>query len=1677
MQEALPEDFYYDTAAFARELADRELPQSFAPLHHSFAFESGKRQNLHYLDDDSTLVYAAGSIVHFLDLQTNTQSYLPSLSGNSIGALVVYSGSERTLIAIAERAKESPNVLLYEYPSLRLYRVLRKGTERAYSAACFSPDGSKLATVGSYPDYMLTVWDWAREAIILRSKAFSQEVYRVTFSPRSDGQLVTSGTGHIRFWEMAQTFTGLKLQGAIGKFGQVELSDISGYEELPNGNVLSGSDWGNLLIWEGNLIKCEICRTGGINCHEGSIEVVLRNGNEIITAGGDGYVRRWKLSTLEGAEVTDEMPIFELDPVAEIFLGKQEQGRTVSCIQTMLQGEDHWMIQDSAGAIYKVSLDAEPGTQEYCNTVMLFHSGGITGLDVSPVNHAAVTCGADGSVRLWSYVEKEAILTHRSNAGATAIVWASRSVDSEGRTLCCAYADGVVRVLKRCKDGLKLMHALKPHRAKITALVYSPDARLLATGAEDGTIFLISVKNKYSPIGFVTGTAAVTTLSWAEQSVSSEEPLLMAGYVDGTIREIVCPLEADVEDTYELKVKDREFDVTPLMELKKAIKREELAAEERAAKADAPAEEPPDEEEDASMDAAPVDEPPPPEIEIEVEPLGFPLAILCRKRPGDKRGSSFLISFSNEPGTVWLCEWSSTGPPTMVQRHAAPVCGLTPSKSGNYQLSTAKDGSVCVSEKDTESFWMGHAHGACDRLIAHLSFDDAFLLSAGIDDNFFVHRIAANNVREGILRDATLPLMSTEGSDVADITDPNTYSIEESKQKQEKDLRQAAANEKKKGVRGQVELLRAEFSALLKENEQLPTTERLPRDEFYIDPGLRKATAEETEERLALAREELAWEAERVHLARSKLETRFLKDSAVEHIVLHGFANDLSVKSFRTVELADWQRNAMEQVHSVIASEQAARQRRRASLQGGDLGGGDEGEEGDDDIKMDDGTKGKEEKLNKAQERLLKRQARAKEWADFNAQKPDDKYEDPADVAAIAWAETHMGDFSLKTDDDYVVPEAQRVNAQKKKRQIVLLDESIHAIKMGFNERFLALRDLKKRLLHSMSEDDARLEAIAKELADTPEGALIDEQTMNVTPVQSTELAQEEEPERREIVTDAELQEFVSAKAAKQAKAKGGMGGMGNSGMGGGATAADPIVSSEESAGDTSEPSALEETAPEVPTASEFEEDAAAISRRALAEERAKLVQKRKRTISSFDTALDELRTEKLKLEADLKTTDLRKLVLFKELQLLKEFEKKDVSLAKRLEQKHYEKTDIVSKVAECQDTLAQKKLEIERLLEKDKMIMSEFHSALGDNNKFYDQLLKIFKKKIKRRVRKAGMEGDGGDDYNSDDEDESEGGFDSDEELDDEDEEVCPPGCDPALYEKVCELREKRLEQEDVYTEFQKGVEQLKKENDTLIKKEKVIDKALKDTEADIQAFQTDKQRKLNELHVVVTLQMSQVRHITESGKLPSDLATSLVFPSAELSRLSGRIKELKHEKADLRTRQKALRTERNVLQRDQAAKEDKLRELDARARDVQMLKFGQVINLEAIESVGVNKGAEELKDRIKSLEIAQDQALQSMQAKLKQAKQELKRATEKSSESLNTVATLFEQQHHLENALNNKQQQKIATKEPHVERKERNSLVQLVKIQAKEIEALKLEINTLRRKGGHVYTGASSQ
>ena len=174
-------------------------------------------------------------------------------------------------------------------------------------------------------------------------------MYTVKFSRDDERRLTTSGAGHIRFWKLADTFTGLKLQGSIGKFGKAELCDISAFVELPDGKVVSGTSSGSLLLWEDNFIKCRYVRKGGLPCHSGEVTYVGldKDENRLITASVDGFIRWWNIDIIEQSEVDSDKTInYELLPDVEYQLeggrgivmmvdsGLIEEGRTFFIVDT-----------------------------------------------------------------------------------------------------------------------------------------------------------------------------------------------------------------------------------------------------------------------------------------------------------------------------------------------------------------------------------------------------------------------------------------------------------------------------------------------------------------------------------------------------------------------------------------------------------------------------------------------------------------------------------------------------------------------------------------------------------------------------------------------------------------------------------------------------------------------------------------------------------------------------------------------------------------------------------------------------------------------------------------------------------------------------------------------------------------------------------------------------------------------------------------------------------------------------------------------------------------------------------------------------------------------------------------------------------------------------------------------
>lgn len=85
--------------------------------------------------------------------------------------------------------------------------------------------------------------------------------------------------------------------------------------------VLSGSNWGNLLLWDGNAIKVEICSKGGHCCHAGVVQPFALEDGQLMTFGSDGMIRvTCGRITRRCAGVDNVVTVFPFAPLAGVGL-------------------------------------------------------------------------------------------------------------------------------------------------------------------------------------------------------------------------------------------------------------------------------------------------------------------------------------------------------------------------------------------------------------------------------------------------------------------------------------------------------------------------------------------------------------------------------------------------------------------------------------------------------------------------------------------------------------------------------------------------------------------------------------------------------------------------------------------------------------------------------------------------------------------------------------------------------------------------------------------------------------------------------------------------------------------------------------------------------------------------------------------------------------------------------------------------------------------------------------------------------------------------------------------------------------------------------------------------------------------------------------------------------------
>ncbi len=113
-----------------------------------------------------------------------------------------------------------------------------------------------------------------------------------------------------------------------------------------------------------------------------------------------------------------------------------------------------------------------------------------------------------------------------------------------------------------------------------------------------------------------------------------------------------------------------------------------------------------------------------------------------------------------------------------------------------------------------------------------------------------------------------------------------------------------------------------------------------------------------------------------------------------------------------------------------------------------------------------------------------------------------------------------------------------------------------------------------------------------------------------------------------------------------------------------------------------------------------------------LEHERRTLLLKIEKTLTTFDQAVGDLRQEKFRLDADLKSTDLKLLTYYQELLLLKQFEGTENALSAKLTKTKVDKSAVVADIVDCQEKLQGRLAEITAWQERDKNLFNDFSTS-----------------------------------------------------------------------------------------------------------------------------------------------------------------------------------------------------------------------------------------------------------------------------------------------------------------------------------------------------------------------------
>ncbi|XP_061084049.1 echinoderm microtubule-associated protein-like 6 isoform X3 [Conger conger] len=441
-------------------------------LDHVFGYRGFDcRNNLHYLNDGTDIIFHTAAAALVQSLSTGTQSFYLEHTDDILCLTVNQHPKYKNIIATGQIGRSAPTlpslpgttpcIHVWDAMSKQTLSILRCSHGKGVGYVHFSATGKLLLSVGAEPEHTITVWRWQEGSKVTSKGGHSDRIFVVEFRPDSDSQFVSVGIKHIKFWTLAGGSLMYK-KGVIGSVEDARMQTMLSVAFGANNLTFTGAINGDVFVWRDHFLVRVVAKA-----HTGPVFTMyttLRDG--LIVTGGK------ERPTKEGGAV--KLWDQEMKRCRAFQL---ETGQTVECVRSVCRGKGKILVGTKDGEIIEV------GEKNAASNILIngHMQGEIWGLATHPSKDMFISASDDGTIRIWDLADKK--LLNKVSLGHAA---RCTGYSADGEMVAIGMRNGEFIVL--LVNSLKVWGKKRDRSAAIQDVRFSPDSRLLAVGSMESTV-------------------------------------------------------------------------------------------------------------------------------------------------------------------------------------------------------------------------------------------------------------------------------------------------------------------------------------------------------------------------------------------------------------------------------------------------------------------------------------------------------------------------------------------------------------------------------------------------------------------------------------------------------------------------------------------------------------------------------------------------------------------------------------------------------------------------------------------------------------------------------------------------------------------------------------------------------------------------------------------------------------------------------------------------------------------------------------------------------------------------------------------------------------------------------------------------------------------------------------